>query len=155
MTYRMRKAYVMIKKTRQMLKKSHDMSKSYYDKGTSKPNIKVGSKVYIQKHIKDGPLHKVSAKFEGPFRVVEVLKLNKYKLINVDTGDEKIAHWNHLKIIKHDVGSWVKENEVSSTGNNKVEMENEKMHERVSHSSPYNLRSRIAAVQGELNYKSN
>ena len=55
------------------------------------------------KHVKDGPLFKVSPKYEGPFRIVELLKFNKFRLRHIADGYEKISHWNHSKLIRNDI----------------------------------------------------
>ena len=85
--------------------KANNLHKIKYDKKTITPSVMLGQKVFVIKHFKDGPLFKASPKFEGPYRIVEILHLNKYRLRHITTGLEKIAHWNHLKLIKNDVDS--------------------------------------------------
>ena len=102
-SYRTRRSFDIVKKTREELLKSSNLRKVRYDKDTVNPAIKLGQKVYVVKPFKDGPLFKASPKFEGPYRVVEILKFNKFNLRHIHTGKERIVHWNNLKLIKHDV----------------------------------------------------
>ena len=102
-SYRTRRSYDIVKKVRETLSKSTLSRKSRYDQDTAVPSVTLGQKVYVIKQIKEGPLYKVSPKFEGPFRVVELLKLNKFRLRHISEGYEKVSHWNHLKLIKNDV----------------------------------------------------
>ena len=44
-----------------------------------------------------------SPRFEGPFRIIELLKFNKFRLRHIADGNERVSHWNHLKLIKNDV----------------------------------------------------
>ena len=57
------------------------------------------------KHFKEGPLYKLFQKFEVPYRVVDFLKLNKYKIRDMITDKERVKHWNDLLSVKHDVHS--------------------------------------------------
>ena len=90
--------YKYVKRTRAMLQEGQKRYEKYY-KAAPKKNIEIGNKVYVLKMIKQGPNTKVSPKFEGPYRVVEVLNNNKYKLID-EKCKERIAHYNNLKIVK-------------------------------------------------------
>ena len=101
--YRTKRSYDIIKNVRETLSKSTLSRKSRFDKATVMPSAKIGQKVYVIKHVKDGPLTKLSPKYEGPYRVVEILRNNKYKLRHCQTGVEKTTHWNFIKLIKKDV----------------------------------------------------
>ena len=101
--YRTQRSYNIIKEVREVLTKSTLSRKERFDRDAVVPSAKLGQKVYVARHVKEGPLFKVSSKYEGPFRIVEILKYGKYKLRHCDTGDEKVSHWNHMKIIKDDV----------------------------------------------------
>ena len=101
--YRTQRSYDIFRKVREVLSKSTLSRKSRYDQDTVAPSAKLGQKVYVVKHIKDGPLFKVSPKYEGPFRVVECLKFHKFRIRHVSEGYEKVSHWNHLKMIDRDV----------------------------------------------------
>ena len=92
-----------ISSVREALLKSAEKRKLGFDIHSSKPNLKVGQKVYILNHVKQGPLYKVSPKFLGPFRVIELLSKGKCKLRSLKDSNVKISHWNHLKIIKGDI----------------------------------------------------
>ena len=54
-------------------------------------------------HVKQGPLFKVSPKFDGPFRVIQLLSKGKCKVRSLRDSKIKVSHWNHLKIIKGDI----------------------------------------------------
>ena len=101
--YRTRRSYEIVKKVREELQKSSQLRKVRYDKGTVNPSVKLGQKVYVVKPFKDGPLFKASPKFEGPYRVIELLKFHKYKLRHIFSGQERVCHWNNIKVIKHDI----------------------------------------------------
>ena len=77
--------------------------KSSYDKAAFLPSTKLGRKVYVLKLVKEGPLFKVSPKFEGPYRVVELLKFNKHRLRDINSGNERVVPWNHMKLIREDI----------------------------------------------------
>lgn len=102
--WKTRRTYETIKQTRTRLKEAQSVQAKYYDKNTAKPKIVVGAQVYVQNHVPEGPNVKVSAKFQGPYRVLEVLKLNKLKIISESDLKERIVHTNHVKVIKTD--SW-------------------------------------------------
>ena len=92
-----------ISKVRDTLLKSAEKRKSVFDIKAIKPNLKIGQKVYVANHIKQGPLYKVSPKFVGPFRVVELLSKGKCKVRSLKDSTVRVTHWNHLKIVKGDV----------------------------------------------------
>ena len=92
--------YNTVRKTRELMQKSQKNWEIHY-KCKEKNNIKVGSQVYLQKMVPEGPNVKVSPKFEGPYRVLEVLKGNKYKIIHETNSNSCIAHYNHLKLSKN------------------------------------------------------
>ena len=98
--FRNKLAYDTIRKTRNMLQKGHETAKKYYDQKSINSKLEIGSQVYIKKNVPDGPNHKLSPKFEGPFRVLEKLKFNKYKVVDEQFKTEKIVHNNHLKVVK-------------------------------------------------------
>ena len=98
--FRNKLAYDTIRKTRKMLQKGHETAKKYYDQKSINSKLEIGSQVYIKKNFPDGPNHKLSPKFEGPFRVLEKLKFNKYKVVDEQFKTEKIVHNNHLKVVK-------------------------------------------------------
>ena len=92
-----------ISRVRDTLLKSANQRKANYDVKATRPNLKVGQKVYVLNHVKQGPLFKVSPKFVGPFRVIELLSKGKCKLRSLSDLSVKVSHWNHLKIVKGDI----------------------------------------------------
>lgn len=89
-----------ISQTRRKLEESAAGNKRNYDKKAkpATPRVRVGQRVYALKHLKEGPLYKVSPKFEGPYRIIEILKHNKYRIRSCTDQTVKVTHWNHLKI---------------------------------------------------------
>ena len=57
--------------------------------------------MFVLKMVSQEPNVKLSPKFEGPYRVEEVLKLNKYRVIDKECK-EIIVHYNNLKVVKGD-----------------------------------------------------
>ena len=136
--YRTKRSYDIVRKVREILSKATLSRKSRYDQNTVKPTIQLGQKVYVVKQVKEGPLFKVSPKFDGPFRVVELLKPNKYRLRHIFDGSEKVSHWNHLKLIKDIDTSFLGRNvETPTVDPNPLQVQDEGM-ERIHR---YNLRS--------------
>ena len=119
--YRTRRTQEIVTRVRKELQKSAQSRKVRYDQNTSVPSAKLGQKVYVIKHIKSGPLFKVSPRFDGPYRIIEILKYSKYRLRHVTDGTERISHWNHLKMIKGDVDfAFVKNTSVDTNVDNHV-----------------------------------
>ncbi len=56
--------------------------------------IVVGDIVYTKVH---EPKNKLSTRFEGPYRVIEVDDSNKVKIRHLTTKETKTAHLDHLK----------------------------------------------------------
>ena len=48
-------------------------------------------------------MYKASKKFDGPYRVMKIMKLNKYKLRHIYTKKERVEHANNIKVIKSDI----------------------------------------------------
>ena len=101
--YRTKRSYDIVRKVRDILGRTTQSRKVRFDQNATQPVVQLGQKVFVSKHVKEGPLFKVSPKFEGPYRIIEILKFNKYRLRNVGDGTERIAHWNHLKLIRDDI----------------------------------------------------
>ena len=78
-SYRISQAWDINKKTRDMLKTANKALKNRYDRVSQKPAVKIGQKAYVLRPFKEGPLYKASKKFEGPYRVIENMKLNKFR----------------------------------------------------------------------------
>ena len=97
--YKTRKTYDIINQTRQMLQKAFDQSELQYNQRTKVPNIAIGQKVYVLKPAKEGPIYKVSPKFDGPYRVLELLKFNKIKIVD-ENNATRVVHTNNVKIVK-------------------------------------------------------
>ena len=93
--------YKTVQKTRENMKKSQNKWAMHY-RSKEKNVIKVGTQVYVKKMVPDGPNTKLSAKFAGPYRVLEVLKNNKFKLIEEGSCKETIQHYNNLKMARGD-----------------------------------------------------
>ena len=98
---RLRQYYYTTRKARDMIKLAQKKNEKYY-KCKDKKNVNIGSKVYMLKMVSQGPNVKVSPKFEGPYRVIEILNNNKYKVIGEKDLKERIVHYNNLKIVKCD-----------------------------------------------------
>ena len=60
-----------------MLKAANKLYKTRYDRCSQKPEVRIGQKAYVLHPFKEGPLYKTSTKFEGPYTVVENIKLKK------------------------------------------------------------------------------
>ena len=67
------------------------------------PSAKVGQKVFVKCPVKEGPFFKMSPKFEGPYRIVEILGKGKFRVKHLVTHDVMVVHWNRLKLIRGDV----------------------------------------------------
>ena len=111
--YRTRKSYDMYHRTRLALDKAFAEYKGQYDKKTVVPQLKVGMKVYVKKGMKDGPMYKVSESFEGPYRIIELLKYHKIKLVDISNGNTRVCHSNNVKVIKGDIQKPSNEHPVS------------------------------------------
>nr|XP_045596391.1 uncharacterized protein LOC123757045 [Procambarus clarkii] len=59
-----------------------------------------GSLVMILNQRRDGPMYKLTEKFLGPYRVLEHITGNKYKLENLATGEQVHEHLNHMKLAR-------------------------------------------------------
>ena len=132
---RLKQYYSNIRKARKELNKSQGKWELYY-KSREKKSVKIGSRVFILKQVPQGPNFKVSPKFEGPYRVIEIMKGNKFKLVHEKDSSERIAHYNHLKVVNMTNESWLQ----------KIPHNDENNHDVVatppSPSSRYNLRDR-------------
>ena len=113
-SYRTAQAWDIIKKTRDMLKTANKTYKTRYDKASQKPEVRIGQKAYVLPPFKVGPLYKAPQKFEGPYRVIETMKLNKYKLRHIYTKKERVEHANNIKVIKN----YIAHSFVQDTNNN-------------------------------------
>ena len=96
-------AWDIIKKTRNMLETANKTCKNRYDRVSQKPEVRIGQKAYVLRPFKEGPLYKASKKFEGPYRVMENMKLNKFKFRHIYTKKEMVEHANNIKVIKNDI----------------------------------------------------
>ena len=143
-SFRTRQAWDVIQKTRSLLKDAFKRAKCKYDRSSQEHHPKVGQKAYVLKPFKEGPLYKASRKFDGPFRIVEVLKLNRCRLRHVSTLKDRVEHINNLKLIAHDVDySFVKSlddsDEERTSKQSSIPFQGA---EGMSSDSRYNLRSR-------------
>ena len=102
-SFQTRQAWDVIRKTRSLLKDAFRRAKCKYDRSSQEHCPKVGQKAHVLKPFKEGPLYKASRKFDGPFRIVEVLKLHRCRLRHVSTLKDRVEHINNLKLIPHDV----------------------------------------------------
>ena len=95
---------------------------------------------------KEGPLYKASRKFEGPFRIIQILSLNKCVLKHISTGKIKTQHCNNLKLIDFDVDyTFAKDTineDVSSQVQDEIPMPSQQEDESSAQSHRYNLRNR-------------
>lgn len=133
--WKTRRTYETVKVTRARLKELHKKSSKYYNNRSTIPSLKVGQQVYVLNHVLEGPNIKVSPKFRGPYRVLEVLKLNKFKLMHEITLKESIVHWNHIKVVHSEPWSSTQLKDLSNKDkiDNKIES---------SMTPRYNLRRR-------------
>ena len=92
-----------IARVRENLLSSALKRKEVYDRNAVSAELKVGQKVYALLHVKSGSFPKVAPKFEGPYRVVEVLGRGKYRLKHMSTGDLRVGHWDYLRVVQHDL----------------------------------------------------
>ena len=68
------------------IKHSQDTSKHHYDKHTKKPSFELGDHVYLKiNKTKKGLSPKLTAKYQGPYYIVDVNPNNTYLLRNSDT----------------------------------------------------------------------
>ena len=95
-----------VRRARQELNKSQKNWEIHY-KAREKKGVQKGTQVYVLKHVAEGPNFKVSPKFEGPYRVIEILKGNKFKIVDEKDTRERIVHYNHLKIVNMKNESWL------------------------------------------------
>ena len=102
-SYATLQAWDIIKKTRDMLKTANKAYKNRYNRVSQKPEVRIGQKVYVLRPFKEGPLYKAPKKFEGPYRVIENMKLNKFKLRHIYTKKERVEHANNIKVTKNDI----------------------------------------------------
>ncbi len=56
--------------------------------------IVVGDLVYTKVH---EPKNKLTPRFEGPYKVIEIDDSNDSKIRHLTTNETKTVHWNHLK----------------------------------------------------------
>ena len=102
-SYRTSQAWDIIKKTRDLLKTANKAYKNRYDRVSQKPEVRIGQKAYVLRPFKEGSLYKASKKFEGSYRVIKTMKLNKFKLRHIYTKKERVEHANNIKVIKNDI----------------------------------------------------
>jgi len=70
------------------------------NEGREAPKIKVGMRVYIKLHtVKVGLAKKLQNKYKGPYRVLELMKFNKFRVRSLVTGKEEQIHNDHIKIV--------------------------------------------------------
>jgi len=68
--------------------------------GRSPSEIKPGMRVYIRKHVvKAGLTRKLQPKYKGPYRILEALAYNKYRVRDLTTAAEEVVHHDHMKIV--------------------------------------------------------
>ena len=91
-----------VARVRESLLNSALKRKEVYDWNAVNAEFKVGPKVYALLHVKSGTFPKVAPKFEGPYRVVEVLGRGKYRLKHMNTGELRVGHWDYLRVVQHD-----------------------------------------------------
>ena len=64
------------------------------------PKIRPGNRVYIKKrYLKEGEHKKLAPLYQGPYRVMSVNDKYRYTLKDLNTGEIKIVHANHMKIV--------------------------------------------------------
>ena len=91
-----------VAKVRENLLRSAVKRKEVYDRNAVKADLRIGQKVFVLIHVKSGSFPKIAPKFEGPYRVIEVLGRGKYRLRNADSGEIRVAHWNFIRVVPDD-----------------------------------------------------
>ena len=100
---------IVVKQVRDHLLRESLSRKEVYDKRCKAKDVKIGQKVYVLRNVKEGPLFKVSSKFTGPYRVVEILGKGKVKVKDLTNFSEKVVHLDLVKLIPNDVDPFYKE----------------------------------------------
>ena len=80
--------------------------KLIYDRVARAKDVRLGQKVFVRRHIKEGPLFKLSSKFTGPYRVIEIMGKGKIKIKCLATMKESVVHLDHVKLVQKDVDPW-------------------------------------------------
>ena len=92
---------VIIQKLKEALQKTNLEMQTNQHKNASKISFKAGDYIYLRKNVL-GTGYKVEPHFEGPFKIIENIKGNKFQVKNVNTGHEQMAHADKMKLFKRD-----------------------------------------------------
>ena len=106
---RTRMSRKVISEVRHHLLKTSVNRKITHDKIAEAKDVVLGQKVFVRRHIKEGPLFKLSSKFTGPYRVVEIMGKGKIKVKCLASMNESVVHLDLIKIIRKDVDPWFDE----------------------------------------------
>ena len=94
---------IVVKQVRDHLLRESLNRKENYDKSSKAKDVKLGQKVYVLRNVKEGPMFKVSSKFTGPYRIVEILGKGKVKVKDLVDFSEKVVHLDLVKLIPNDI----------------------------------------------------
>ena len=73
----------------QVRKQQHKLAKN--------SNVEIGDIVMAKIHVPIANSNKLSPRFTGPFKIIEVASGNKYKVQDINTGETSIRHVDDLK----------------------------------------------------------
>ena len=79
------------------LKKYSEHMRDQQHKRAKTTNIDVNDNVMVRLHTPIAESNKLSPKFSGPYRVIEVAGGNKYRLRHIESGDTCVKHVDDLK----------------------------------------------------------
>ena len=86
------------------------LRKKTYDKNRTCIHYKEGQRVMLYRPKNtDDPLYKLRTVWGGPWLILKVFNEHNYLIKNEETGEEKVTHRSHIRLIPEDIrGRWAK-----------------------------------------------
>ena len=78
------------------------MAKRVNEKKSVK-EIGLGDKVFVKVNVRNELNYKLGPKFEGPYKVIECMEANKYRVQKENSTVEKVVHLSNMKLVKKKV----------------------------------------------------